>query len=98
MAEVELASDSLQEPNPTSTTAQTSKPTKPKSVSFFGLFSAADSVDHVLMFFGTVGACAHGAALPVFFILFGHMIDSLGHLSKHPHSLSSKVSEVQSTL
>ncbi|KAI4316955.1 hypothetical protein L6164_024877 [Bauhinia variegata] len=42
---------------------------------------------------GSLGACVHGSALPVFFVLFGRMIDSLGNLSKHPHNLSSRVSE-----
>ncbi|GKU90128.1 hypothetical protein SLEP1_g4168 [Rubroshorea leprosula] len=62
-------------------------------VSFFGLFGAADKVDCVLMLFGSLGSFIHGATLPVFFVLFGHMIDSLGHLSSNSHTLSSRVSE-----
>ncbi|CAL0328680.1 unnamed protein product [Lupinus luteus] len=97
MEEVELVSDlhSHLEPSLTSNMDQPSnKPSsKTESVTFFGLFSAADRFDYVLMFLGSVGACVHGAALPVFFILFGRMIDSLGHLSKQPHKLSSHISQ-----
>ncbi|KAI3797345.1 hypothetical protein L1987_32601 [Smallanthus sonchifolius] len=63
------------------------------NASFSGLFYAADKWDFFLMLFGSLGACVHGAALPVFFVLFGRMIDSLGHLSAHPHSLSSEVTK-----
>ncbi|KAI9109112.1 hypothetical protein K1719_019735 [Acacia pycnantha] len=64
MEEVELASHSHLEQN------QQSNASKLESVSFFGLFSAADIFDCVLMFLESVDACVHGAALPVSFVLF----------------------------
>lgn len=73
---------------------QEMKTKKNPRVSFFGLFGAADKIDYVLMFIGSLGACIHGAALPVFFILFGRLIDSLGHMSSNPHKASSRISEV----
>jgi hypothetical protein len=96
MEEVELTDSNMPwDQNPAPEMDEPSKSNTKKSVSFLGLFAAADRIDYVLMFFGSVGACIHGAALPLFFILFGRMIDSLGHLSKNPHKLSSRVSEVQ---
>lgn len=92
MEEVELATNGVPEQNPLPIMDQTAS--RKSSVSLFGLFSVADRVDYVLMFFGSVGSCVHGAAIPVFFVLFGRMIDSLGHLSTNPHRLSSRISEV----
>ncbi|CAN1127328.1 ABC transporter B family member 13 [Linum perenne] len=66
---------------------------KPSSVSLFSMFSAADKVDYVLMFFGSVGACVHGAALPMLFLLFGNLVDSLGHLTANPHQMTSRISK-----
>lgn len=46
-------------------------------VPFFALFSYADSWDVVLMLLGALGACIHGAALPLFFLAFGNLLNSL---------------------
>ncbi|KAH0449278.1 hypothetical protein IEQ34_023078 [Dendrobium chrysotoxum] len=59
----------------------------------FSLFYFADRLDCLLMLFGSIGSCIHGAALPVFFVLFGKLIDSLGSLSSNPQRLSDKVSK-----
>lgn len=67
---------------------------KKESVSLMGLFSAADKVDYVLMFLGTFGTCIHGGTLPLFFVFFGKMLDSLGNLSTDSTAISSRVSQV----
>ncbi|MCO5556388.1 hypothetical protein L7F22_009937 [Adiantum nelumboides] len=49
-----------------------------QSIPFYKLFSYADSLDWFLMLIGALGAAVHGAAVPVFFIFFGKLIDTLG--------------------
>ncbi|XP_033137134.1 ABC transporter B family member 13 isoform X2 [Brassica rapa] len=66
---------------------------KKDSVSLMGLFGAADKLDCFLMILGGLGACTLGATLPLFFVFFGKMLDSLGNLSTDPKSLSSRVSK-----
>ena len=48
-----------------------------KAATFFELFSEADVTDCCLMALGTIGALGTGAALPVFCILFGQVLDKL---------------------
>ncbi|KAL0705413.1 hypothetical protein Bca4012_071838 [Brassica carinata] len=69
------------------------KKMKKESVSLMGLFSAADKVDYILMFLGTFGTCVHGGTLPLFFVFFGKMLDSLGNLSTDSKAISSSVSK-----
>ncbi|CAH8301085.1 unnamed protein product [Eruca vesicaria subsp. sativa] len=69
------------------------KKMKKESMSLMGLFSAADKVDYILMFLGTFGTCVHGGTLPLFFVFFGEMLDSLGNLSTDSTAISSRVSQ-----
>ncbi|KAG6547925.1 hypothetical protein Mapa_010745 [Marchantia paleacea] len=63
-------------------------------VSFYRLFSFADGVDYLLMGFGTLGACTHGVAVPVFFIFFGRLIDAFGANYNNPFRMGHEVSKV----
>lgn len=63
------------------------------SVAFYKLFSFADPVDYMLMMFGTVGACVHGAAIPVFFIFFGKLINAFGSNVTDPDKMASEVAK-----
>eukprot|EP00250_Pteridium_aquilinum_P013715 c21526_g1_i1 orf=740-4684(+) len=63
------------------------------SVPLYKLFSFADSLDYVLMFLGTLGACVHGAAIPVFFIFFGKLIDAFGAHVSDPNAMGREVAK-----
>ena len=67
----------------------------PPSVSYYKLYSFADSYDILLIFLGTVGACVHGVAIPVFFVFFGKLIDAFGKYSNDPETMSKEVSKVR---
>ncbi|KAE8664440.1 ABC transporter B family member 20 [Hibiscus syriacus] len=50
----------------------------PAAVPFSGLFACSDSLDWVLMFFGSVAAAAHGTALVFYLHYFAKIIQVLG--------------------
>ncbi|VAI59618.1 unnamed protein product [Triticum turgidum subsp. durum] len=66
---------------------------KVEKVPFMKLFSFADRWDYLLMAVGSVGACAHGASVPVFFIFFGKLINIIGIASFFPAMVSGRVAK-----
>ena len=79
---------------------KTAEPKKEKkaepsdAVPLYQLFSFADPFDYLLMAIGTVGAIAHGAALPVFFLFFGKLLNGFGANSNNPHQAAHVVAKV----
>lgn len=67
---------------------------KGRKVPFLKLFSFADFYDYVLMSVGTIGACVHGASVPVFFIYFGKIINVSGLAYLFPKEASHQVGQV----
>ncbi|CAA3021805.1 ABC transporter B family member 2-like [Olea europaea subsp. europaea] len=65
----------------------------PEKVSFLKLFAFADAYDYFLMFIGSIGACVHGASVPVFFIFFGKLINIIGLAYLFPKEASHKVAK-----
>lgn len=66
---------------------------KKKTVPLLKLFSFADFYDVVLMTVGSVGACIHGASVPIFFIFFGKLINVIGLAYLFPAQASHKVAK-----
>ncbi|KAF2308704.1 hypothetical protein GH714_013422 [Hevea brasiliensis] len=65
---------------------------KEQSLPFYQLFSFADKYDWLLMISGSIGAIIHGSSMPVFFLLFGEMVNGFGKnqsdLPKMTHEVS----------
>ncbi|PSR91622.1 ABC transporter B family member 2 like [Actinidia chinensis var. chinensis] len=66
---------------------------KPQRVAFIKLFAFADAYDCFLMFVGSIGACVHGASVPVFFVFFGKIIDTIGTAYLYPAAASHRVAK-----
>jgi ATP-binding cassette, subfamily B (MDR/TAP), member 1 len=64
-----------------------------QSASFYELFSFADKWDRILMAAGSLGAVVHGAAMPVFFLLFGELINGFGKNQMHLRKMTDEVSK-----
>ncbi|KAG0477928.1 hypothetical protein HPP92_012647 [Vanilla planifolia] len=62
-----------------------------QSLAFCELFSFADRFDAMLMAAGSLGAVVHGSAMPVFFLLFGDLVNGFG---KNQVNLSKMTDEV----
>lgn len=68
---------------------------KEQSLPFYQLFSFADKYDCFLMIFGSLGAFVHGSSMPVFFLLFGQMVNGFGKNQMDLHKMTQEVSKVQ---
>ncbi|KAL8545923.1 hypothetical protein ACS0TY_005877 [Phlomoides rotata] len=66
---------------------------KEQSLPFYQLFSFADKYDYILMISGSVGAVIHGSSMPVFFLLFGQMVNGFGQNQMDLHKMTHEVAK-----
>ena len=67
---------------------------KEQSLPFYQLFSFADRYDYLLMISGSLGAVIHGSSMPVFFLLFGEMVNGFGKNQSDLHKMTHEVGKV----
>jgi ATP-binding cassette subfamily B (MDR/TAP) protein 1 len=68
-----------------------------QAVAFHELFSYADKWDLMLMAAGSLGALAHGAAMPLFFLLFGDLINGFGKNQTDLRTMTDEVAKVRTS-
>ncbi|PIN19671.1 Multidrug/pheromone exporter, ABC superfamily [Handroanthus impetiginosus] len=66
---------------------------KEQNLPFYKLFLFADKYDYILMISGSVGAIIHGSSMPVFFLLFGEMVNGFGKNQMDLHKMTHEVSK-----
>ncbi|KAJ4960024.1 hypothetical protein NE237_019934 [Protea cynaroides] len=66
---------------------------KEQSLPFYQLFSFADKYDWCLMIAGSLGAVVHGSAMPVFFLLFGELVNGFGKNQSDLKKMTEEVSK-----
>ncbi|KAK4409876.1 ABC transporter B family member 19 [Sesamum angolense] len=66
---------------------------KEQSLPFYQLFSFADKYDYLLMISGSIGAVIHGSSMPVFFLLFGEMVNGFGKNQMDLHKMTHEVAK-----
>ncbi|XP_073010384.1 ABC transporter B family member 19 [Typha latifolia] len=64
-----------------------------QSLAFYELFSFADKWDLGLMAAGSIGAIVHGSAMPVFFLLFGDLVNGFGKNQADLRKMTDEVSK-----
>ncbi|GJN26261.1 hypothetical protein PR202_gb14180 [Eleusine coracana subsp. coracana] len=64
-----------------------------QAVAFHELFTFADKWDLMLMAAGSLGALAHGAAMPLFFLLFGDLINGFGKNQTDLRTMTDEVAK-----
>lgn len=90
MAETTEANNSNNKPS----TLPEAEKKKEQSLPFYQLFSFADKYDWLLMIFGSLGAIIHGSSMPVFFLLFGEMVNGFGKNQSDLPKMTHEVSKV----
>ncbi|KAL9323444.1 hypothetical protein ACSQ67_008301 [Phaseolus vulgaris] len=66
---------------------------KEQTLPFYKLFSFADKCDWMLMISGSLGAIVHGSSMPVFFLLFGEMVNGFGKNQMDLKKMTEEVSK-----
>ncbi|KAG2384018.1 ABC transporter B family member 19 [Vigna angularis] len=66
---------------------------KEQTLPFYKLFSFADKCDWMLMVSGSLGAIVHGSSMPVFFLLFGEMVNGFGKNQMDLKKMTEEVSK-----
>ncbi|XAR71240.1 Xenobiotic-transporting ATPase [Bertholletia excelsa] len=66
---------------------------KEQTLPFYHLFSFADKYDWLLMVSGSLGAIVHGSSMPVFFLLFGQMVNGFGMNQSDLKTMTHEVSK-----
>uniref|UniRef100_A0A1D1ZDP4 ABC transporter B family member 19 n=1 Tax=Anthurium amnicola TaxID=1678845 RepID=A0A1D1ZDP4_9ARAE len=66
---------------------------KEQSLPFYKLFSFADRLDWLLMAAGSLGAVIHGSSMPVFFLLFGDLVNGFGKNQNDLRKMTEEVSK-----
>lgn len=67
---------------------------KEQTLPFYQLFSFADKYDWLLMITGSIGAVIHGSSMPIFFLLFGEMVNGFGKNQMDLKKMTDEVSKV----
>lgn len=87
-----MAEPALPEPK---TLPESDKKKTEQSLPFYQLFAFADKYDYLLMTTGSLGAIVHGSSMPVFFLLFGEMVNGFGKNQFDLHKMTDEVSKVR---